>query len=152
MKRLVWLSLLLGFVASDVVWAKPPPPRQHGSHRAIVALAHMSYQPSPPRHGRKAQARTGAHGKPAASTPAATSSPASRERTLALLEAPGGAPRHPGWFKTPDEAGWGFSQGRTETMVGLYKRPEQPDLPGPQIYHQEGRGAAGLAVSLKLGR
>jgi hypothetical protein len=149
MKRLVWLSLLLGFAASDVVWAKPPP-RQHGSHRAIVALAHMSYQPGATGHPRKAKARRGAHAN--GSTPAATSSTASHERTLALMEAPGGAPRHPGWFKTPDEAGWGFSQGRTETMVGLYKRPEQPDLPGPQIYHQEGRGAAGLAVSLKLGR
>ena len=58
-----------------------------------------------------------------------------------------------GWFKSRHEAGWGVSQGSTQMVAGLYQRPQQPDIPGPQTQHtQEGRGAAGLSLSLKLGQ
>jgi hypothetical protein len=60
---------------------------------------------------------------------------------------------HPGWFKQDKEAGLGFSQGGARTMVGLYQRPTPPDIPGPQTLHDpEGRGAAGLSLSFKLGQ
>ena len=66
-----------------------------------------------------------------------------------------GAPSSPGFYKSEKdrEAGWGFRQGGLHTVVGLYQRPVEPgDIPGPQIYHTpEGRGAAGLSLSFKLG-
>jgi hypothetical protein len=58
-----------------------------------------------------------------------------------------------GWFKSRREAGWGVSQGSAQMVAGLYQRPENPDIPGPQTLHTpEGRGAAGLSLSLKLGQ
>ena len=60
-----------------------------------------------------------------------------------------------GWFRSEKdrEAGWGVHDGATQTVVGLYQRPPQPDIPGPQTYHSpEGRGAAGLSLSFKLGQ
>ena len=66
-----------------------------------------------------------------------------------------GAPSSPGFYKSEKEheAGWGFRQGGVHTVVGLYQRPAEPgDIPGRQIYHTpEGRGAAGLSLSFKLG-
>ena len=62
---------------------------------------------------------------------------------------------HSGWFQSEKEkqAGWGSSQGGAQTVVGFYQCPAEPDIPGPQIYHNpEGRGAAGLSLSLKLGQ
>ncbi len=67
-----------------------------------------------------------------------------------------GAPTTPGFYQSEKdrEAGWGFHDGGVHTVVGLYQRPaEAGDVPGPQIYHNpEGRGAAGLSLSLKLGQ
>ena len=67
-----------------------------------------------------------------------------------------GAPSSPGLYKSEKdrEAGWGFKQGGMHTVVGLYQRPaEAGDVPGPQTYHTpEGRGAAGLSLSFKLGQ
>ena len=60
-----------------------------------------------------------------------------------------------GWFKSERDrqAGWGMRQGATQTVVGVYQRPPQPGIPGPQTYHTpEGRGAAGLSLSFKLGQ
>ncbi len=58
-----------------------------------------------------------------------------------------------GWFKSGHEAGWGVSQGSSQMVAGIYQRPQQPDIPGPQTLHTpEGRGAAGLSLSLKLGQ
>ena len=68
---------------------------------------------------------------------------------------PGEDSGHSGWFQseTEKQAGWGSSQGGAQTLVGVYQRPAQPDIPGPQIYHTpESRGAAGLSLSLKLGQ
>ena len=63
-------------------------------------------------------------------------------------------PSHPAWFTSEKakEAGWGVNDHGTQTVVGLYQRPPRPDIPGPQTYHDpEGRGAAGLSLSFKLG-
>ncbi len=57
-----------------------------------------------------------------------------------------------GWFKASNQAGWGMSQGGAQTVVGLYQRPSPPDIPGPQVSPAEGRGAAGLSLSVKLGQ
>jgi hypothetical protein len=60
---------------------------------------------------------------------------------------------NPGWFKQGREAGVGISQGGARTMVGFYQRPAPPGIPGPQTLHDpEGRGAAGLSLSFKLGQ
>ena len=58
---------------------------------------------------------------------------------------------HPGWLRDRDHAGWGWSGRHVETVMGLYKRNPDPDfLPNADII-QGGHGAAGLAVSFKLG-
>lgn len=133
MKAVVAFAAVLALAGAGGAWAAPrhhPPAHRHAhaqTHRRLMASAHVSY-----------------------ATPARPAS--SARRPIALSGEPSGPSEHRGWFKSHDEAGWGFTEGRTETVVGLYKRPEQPDLPGPQIYHgPEGRGAAGLAISLKLG-
>jgi hypothetical protein len=145
MKRLGWLVVFVGIAGAGGVWAKAPPPHKPLHHRNVVALAHVSY-----RRGHKPASQNG-HAAPAKAQHAASPAPAG-DRTLAMMQDPSGPPDHPGWFKSHDEAGWGFSQGHTETVVGLYKRPYEPQLPGPQIYHDpEGRGAAGVSISLKLG-
>ena len=77
--------------------------------------------------------------------------PVLRGRTeLTSVDAGGSAPS--GWFKGQHEAGWGMSHGSTQLVAGLYQRPAQPDIPPPQIYGPEGRGAAGLSLSIKLGQ
>jgi hypothetical protein len=140
--KLLWILILVGLAGTDAASAKPAPARHHP--RSVAGVAHVSY-----RHGRTPSARHRSRSAPAVVAPGATPR---RERTLALVQDPADPPQRPGWFKGHDEAGWGFTQGRTETMVGLYRRPEEPQLPGPQIYHQpESRGAAGLSISLKLG-
>ncbi len=68
-----------------------------------------------------------------------------------LVRADDGDTSRSGWFKSRRQAGWGVSDGGAQTMVGFYQRPARPDIPGPQMYH-EGQGAAGLSLSLKLGR
>jgi hypothetical protein len=57
----------------------------------------------------------------------------------------------PGMFKTHDAAGWGVAEGGGQAAVGFYKRPEETGVPAPQMYQHEGRGAAGLSFSMKLG-
>ena len=128
MKVIIAFAAIVSLAAGGA-WARTPtrPVGHHVRHHPhrIMAAAHVRYQPA---------------AKPAAS-----------RRPVAFQQDASAPPDQPGWFKTRDEAGWGFSQGRAQTMVGLYKRPERPDLPGPQIYHHEGDGAAGVAISLKLG-
>ena len=60
-------------------------------------------------------------------------------------------PDHPGWLKDRDHAGWGWSDGRAETVVGLYKRNPDAEFLRNSDLIQGGHGAAGLAVSFKLG-
>ena len=53
----------------------------------------------------------------------------------------------PGMFKTRDAAGWGVAQGGGQAAVGFYKRPEETGVPAPQMYQNEGRGAAEAGAS-----
>ena len=91
-------------------------------------------------------------------TAAAPRGPAAAQRHVyrASADQPAGAPSSPGFYRSEKdrEAGWGFHDGGMHTVVGLYQRPaEAGDIPGPQIYHTpEGRGAAGLSLSFKLGQ
>ena len=82
---------------------------------------------------------------------ASAEDPASAYRTR---DADQGLPGQPGWFRSEKEkeAGWGVDDHGTRVVAGIYQRPPQPGIPGPQTYHTpEGRGAAGLSFSLKLG-
>jgi hypothetical protein len=66
-----------------------------------------------------------------------------------------GLPTHPGFFRSEreKEAGLGLKDGATHAVLGVYQRPPEPGIPGPQTYSKpEGRGAAGLSLSFKLGR
>ena len=72
------------------------------------------------------------------------------ERTAYSQDETGPSDR-PGMFKTHDAAGWGVAEGGGQAAVGFYKRPEETGVPAPQIYRHEGRGAAGLSFSMKLG-
>ena len=73
-----------------------------------------------------------------------------RQTRVNLTEADTGPSETPSWFKTKDKAGYGWRNRGTETMVGVYKRPEEPDIPGPRIV-PDSKGAAGISLSLKLG-
>jgi len=158
MKTLVGLIALLSLVGVDAAVARVQTVMQTGHGGAVQAMARVSYRAPAPgvrqasvkqkvrRKGRRAAPR-----KVLVTRRALPSRPAEK-RTLALRDdQAAGAPSQPGWFKAPGRAGYGVSKGGTETMVGLYTRPERPDLPGPQIYHTEPRGAAGVSLSLKLG-
>jgi len=73
-----------------------------------------------------------------------------RAQHVSLAEQDTGPSEAPSWFKTKDKAGYGWREGGTETMVGVYRRPTEPDLPGPRIA-PEAKGAAGVSFALKLG-
>ena len=65
------------------------------------------------------------------------------------------APTHAGFFRSERdrEAGLGVKDGPTQAVLGVYQRPPEPGIPGPQTYSKpEGRGAAGLSLSFKLGQ
>jgi len=114
-----------------------------GRHRPAMHLRR-------PHLGRVSHRRS--HRLHAISQSSVAASAAAPVRTYAANDVAGAAGQ-PGWFKSDHEAGWGMRDGGTRTVVGLYQRPAQPGIPGPQIYHDpEGRGAAGLSLSLKLGQ
>ena len=73
-----------------------------------------------------------------------------RAQRVSLAEQDTGPSATPSWFKTKDKAGYGWREGGTETMVGVYRRPSEPDLPGPRIV-PDSKGAAGVSIALKLG-
>lgn len=173
MKTLISLIAVLSLAGADLAAARVRTVMKTGNGGGVQALARVSYKTTTPKAAtpqgaapkakagvRKASARSKVRRKarraaPKAvlaarrTTPAAKAAP---KRTLALRDdTPTGAPDHPGWFKAPGKAGYGVSKGGTETMVGLYTRPQRPDIPGPQMYEREGRGAAGVSLSLKLG-
>jgi hypothetical protein len=126
MRVAIAFAAAVSLAAGAAAWAKPPPHHQHKRHhRPVAAAAHVSYAQS---------ARS-----------------AAKRASYAHSEEASGAPSRPGWFKSDGREGYGVSHSGAETMVGLYTRPSEPDLPGPKIYHEEPRGAAGLSVSLKLG-
>ncbi len=152
MKRILGLVVLLGLAGADAALAKAvatngPRPLHHQSALLALAGSHSHASRIGHRHKAYAHGLSKGHALTAAiqKTQPQTDAAAYREADLS------GPADHPGWFKGKREAGWGFSNGRAEAMAGLYQRPGQPDIPGNQVYHQEGRGAAGLSLSLKLG-
>jgi hypothetical protein len=158
MKTLVCLAALLSFVGIDVAAARVRVIMQT-ENRSVSALARVSYKTAAPA-ARKPAAKSKARRKARKAAPRKTivarralvTKAAPARRQIAMRDdSPTSAPDHPGWFKAPGRAGYGMSNGKSETMLGLYTRPERPDLPGPQIYHTEPRGAAGVSLSLKLG-
>ncbi len=56
----------------------------------------------------------------------------------------------PGLIKGDGVAGYGWSNGKTQTVMGVYRRPPEPNLP-QKDWIPEGRGAAGVSVNIKLG-
>ncbi len=59
-------------------------------------------------------------------------------------------PEGVGFIKDHDRGGYGVKKGRDEAVLGLYRRPPDPNLPTPTMY-EEGKGAAGVSMSIKLG-
>ena len=55
-----------------------------------------------------------------------------------------------GFIKDADHAGYGMKKDNTEAVVGAYRRPPDPNLPATDMFH-EGKGAAGVSWSVKLG-
>ncbi len=87
------------------------------------------------------------------SRPNATSPDAQRPGPDRQSDQPLHPPDQAGWFQVQDQAGWGVDKDGQETVVGVYRRPAQPGIPGPQTYHTpEDRSAAGLSLSFKLGQ
>ena len=78
----------------------------------------------------------------------------SRASDLGLTPAANGdvdaSPDGAHFIKDKSRAGWGWQGSRSETVLGVYKRPDDPSLPPPDMY-QAGKGAAGVSMSIKLG-
>ena len=141
MKRLLGLVIVVVLSAGAAQATTAP---QHRPLHRKPAVTHASYRA----HVRKASTRRRIRHLGSVTATAMTPP---RQPVAYNPDDNSGPSNHPGWFKTHDRAGWGVDRDGTQTMVGLYKRPETPDLPGPQIYHDESRGAAGIALSVPLG-
>ena len=139
MRPIAILAALSVLAAADVAAAAASP-----AAHAATAKVHKA--------SRIVRHRPRQHALRVTTTPSATTdAPAGVYRTA---ESDQGLPTHPSWFRSEKdrEAGWGVNDHGTQAVVGLYQRPPHPDIPGPQTYHNpEGRGAAGLSLSFKLG-
>ncbi len=167
MKTLTGLIALIGLMGADVAVARVQTVMKTGRNGGVEAIARVSYRtPAAQSSVRKPGVRKAAVHKASlkrktsrkarrpllrTTTVVAKANPAEKRTVAFHDDAITVAPDRPGWFKAPDRAGYGVSKGGAETMVGLYTRPERPDLPGPELYQHEGRGAAGVSLSLKLG-
>ena len=131
-----------------------------GADAAIAAGAGAINHRSPARHAtvplhkasRTTHRRPRQHALHAATLDTASNPSA---RVYRASDGDQGLPSRAGLFRSEraKEAGWGVDHAGTQAVVGLYQRPAQPDIPGPQTYHSpEGRGAAGLSLSFKLGQ
>ena len=60
-------------------------------------------------------------------------------------------PDHPGFLRDRDHAGWGWSDGHTQTVMGLYRRHSSPNFVPNSDLIQGANGAAGLQMSFKFG-
>jgi len=141
MKLLLPLAMLASVAAADAASAAPQirHPTGHARHGVVHHRIHLARVSRPVRHGMSPLARASVQ-----ASERATRAPADDGRIVPDAD-------HPGWLKDKDHAGWGWSDGRTETVMGLYHRNPRPDfIPNGDLI-QGGRGAAGLAVSVKLG-
>lgn len=143
MTRILGLVLLLSLAGAGAAWSKTVVHRpRHGIVHRVRIAAH-------PRHGHRQPGRR----RLRATATNSTRPGDARAHDAARVQADAsGPPAHPGWFKGDHEAGWGFSNGRATTVVGLYQRPLAPDIPADQVYHTDSRGAVGLSLSFKLGQ
>ena len=55
-----------------------------------------------------------------------------------------------GFIKDSEHTGYGVRSNDSEAVVGAYRRPADPNLPSTDMFH-EGKGAAGVSWSMKLG-
>jgi hypothetical protein len=132
MKCVVWIAAVFSLAAADAASARTPVHR--ATYRKPAASAHLRHMA--PARAHKIKAAEKVPLRPAPKPPP---------------EPPDGAPDRLGLFKAEDRGGLGVSNGRSEAMVGLFTRPLVQDL-GPDIYHAEGRGAAGVAFHITLGK
>ena len=73
--------------------------------------------------------------------------------TSALAQANQGPSATPSLYQEGSRAGWGWKEGNRETLVGVYQRPTDPSQPNSdKDMIQEGSGAAGVSVAIKLGK
>jgi hypothetical protein len=138
--RILGLVLLVTLLGSGAAWARTPAPKPpHAKPHMTRASTHSRHVRKGPIHHRSRAAAISAaeHGKPG---------------DEARFHDQAGPPGHPGLFKSRDSAGLGFDNGHTDAIVGLYKRPDHPDIPDNQVYRHDSRGAAGLSLSFKLGK
>jgi hypothetical protein len=127
----------------DVALAKSQAVRS--KHHRSAAAVRVTYHAGLAAHRRRISTRRGLPPLRPVQAPAA-------KQTLAMTETSDPGPTdQPGWFKAPGRAGWGVKQGGAETMLGVYSRPVTPVMGGPDIYHHEPVGAAGVALTFKLG-
>ncbi len=143
MKAIAALAMLAALFGADVAIAAGAVHHRTQAHHAAVRL-HKASQTS--------RRRARQHPTMTTSPSAAAEAPAGVHHTA---DADADASGRAGWFRSERDrqAGWGMRQGATQTVVGFYQRPSQPGIPGPQTYHTpEGRGAAGLSLSFKLGQ
>ena len=143
MKLLTCSVALIGAIGLASAVAATPTVRAHRAEAApahrMVRISHRR-RTSPAAHGHIIRAHMSAAA--AAATP--------RPTRVSLGQEDTGLSETPSWFKEKDKAGYGWRDGGAETMVGVYRRPDQPDLPAPRI-RPDSAGAAGVSLSFKLG-
>jgi hypothetical protein len=145
MRRIAALAVLAALASADVAVAASHPPA-HPRTTAVV----RPHKTSLVRHRRRPRQ----HADLAAAVRAPSQNNA-LARTYRASADDDGVPTHPGFFKSAreKEAGLGFKDGSTQAVLGVYQRPPEPGIPGPQTYSKpESRGAAGLSLSFKLGQ
>ena len=142
MKPLICLVALLSMASADAALAKTT---VVGRAPHAAAATHVSAKRASVKHRRRASMRR-----------TLVSARVSRRMvpqkvTAVKRETDQPGSQGPGWIKTDERAGYGVKDGRSETVVGLYRRPMQPILGGPDTFTNEGRGAAGVSLSIPLG-
>ena len=141
MKLLIPLAMLAAVTAADVASAAPQThgPTAHAWRATVRHRIRLVRTFQPVRHRM---------------SPLALASAQASERATRASAADGSIlpdSDHRGWLKDKDHAGWGWTDGRTETVMGLYRRNPRPAFVPDADLIQGGRGAAGVAVNLKLG-
>lgn len=150
MARILALILLIVVASPGGAWARTHALRHPRVHTIRASGRVRRVRRHTVRHGRSVPIH---HRSRLAALAASQDGRTKPEDGARFEDAATGPSEHPGWFKARHEAGWGFSNDRATTVVGLYQRPGKPDgLPQNPIYHQDSRGAAGVSLSFKLGR
>ncbi len=143
MKAVLVLGVLIALVGADIAAARTT--ALHHPHRHHHHVRHARH-----RHVRRA-VPAAAHGRARHHYSALALAQLSRRRAAAAAAQDGAARRRQdGIVRADGHAGWGLQRGRSEAIVGAYRRPPDPNLPAPKMYN-ESRGAAGVQVTMPLG-